>query len=145
MATASAQKTGEIVQVIGPVVDVSFPDGGVPSIYNAIKVDDEASGLHITFEVAQHLGDQLVRAVAMSSTDGLRRGMKVTDTGAPISVPVGRGALGRILNVLGDPVDEMGEVKTEKRYPIHRPSPPLVEQSTKKEILETGIKVIDLL
>jgi F-type H+-transporting ATPase subunit beta len=91
------------------------------------------------------LGDQTVRAVAMSSTDGLRRGMAVSDTGAPISVPVGRGALGRIVNVLGDPVDEMGEVKTEKRYPIHRQAPPLVEQSTKKQILETGIKVIDLL
>jgi F-type H+-transporting ATPase subunit beta len=138
-------KTGEVVQVIGPVVDVKFADGGVPAIYNALKIDDEKADIHITFEVAQHLGDQTVRAVAMSSTDGLRRGMTVSDTGAPISVPVGRGALGRIINVLGDPVDEMGEVKTEKRYPIHRPAPPLVEQSTKKQILETGIKVIDML
>ena len=143
--TETKAKTGEVIQVIGPVVDVKFADGGVPAIYNALKIDDEKAGLHITFEVAQHLGDQTVRAVAMSSTDGLRRGMAVSDTGAPISVPVGRGALGRILNVLGDPVDEMGEVKTEKRYPIHRQAPPLVEQSTKKQILETGIKVIDLL
>ncbi|HJT23039.1 MAG TPA: F0F1 ATP synthase subunit beta [bacterium] len=142
--TETKTNTGTIVQVIGPVVDVKF-EGGVPPIYNALKVVDEKAGLNITFEVAQHLGDQTVRAVAMSSTDGLRRGVAVTDTGAPISVPVGRGALGRIVNVLGDPVDEMGEVKVEKRYPIHRPAPPLVEQSTKKQILETGIKVIDLL
>ncbi len=138
-------KTGELTQVIGPVVDVKFAEGNVPAIYSALKIDDDKNNIHVTFEVAQHLGDQTVRAVAMSSTDGLRRGMVVTDTGAPISVPVGRGALGRIVNVLGDPVDDMGEVKTEKRYPIHRPAPPLVEQSTKKEILETGIKVIDLL
>ncbi|HUO58343.1 MAG TPA: F0F1 ATP synthase subunit beta [bacterium] len=143
--TESKAKTGEVIQVIGPVVDVRFADGEVPSIYNALKIDEAKDDIHITLEVAQHLGDQTVRAVAMSSTDGLRRGMLVADTGAPISVPVGRGALGRIVNVLGDPVDEMGEVKTEKRYPIHRPAPPLVEQSTKKQILETGIKVIDLL
>ncbi len=142
--TETKASTGVIVQVIGPVVDAKF-EGGVPPIYNAVKVVDEKAGLNITFEVAQHLGDQTVRAVAMSSTDGLRRGAVVVDTGSPISVPVGRGALGRIVNVLGDPVDEMGEVKVEKRYPIHRPPPPLVEQSTKKQILETGIKVIDLL
>ncbi|HVZ79518.1 MAG TPA: F0F1 ATP synthase subunit beta [bacterium] len=146
MAQANVQNaTGEVVQVIGPVVDVKFSEGTIPSIYNALRIDDEKAGLHITLEVAQHLGDQVVRAVAMSSTDGLRRGMKVSDTGAPISVPVGREALGRILNVLGEPVDEMGEIKAKKRYPIHRPAPPLVEQSTKKQILETGIKVIDLL
>ncbi len=146
MANATvSNKTGEVVQVIGPVVDVKFSGGDVPSIYNALVLDNPKENLHITFEVAQHLGDQTVRAVAMSSTDGLRRGMEVSDSGAPISVPVGRGALGRIMNVLGDPVDEMGQIKTEKRYPIHRPAPPLVEQSTKKQILETGIKVIDLL
>jgi len=144
MATATTNKTGEVIQVIGPVVDVKFPEG-VPAIYNALKLDDEKAGLHLTLEVAQHLGDQTVRAVAMSSTDGLRRGMQVIDTGAPISVPVGRGALGRIMNVLGDPVDELGEVKTEKRYPIHRPAPPFADQDTSKKILETGIKVIDLL
>jgi F-type H+-transporting ATPase subunit beta len=140
-----AVKIGEVVQVIGPVVDVVFKNGHVPGILNALKIVSEKDNLNITLEVAQHLGDQTVRAVAMSSTDGLRRGVSVADTGSPISVPVGRGVLGRIVNVLGDPVDEMGEVKVEKRYPIHRPAPPLVEQSTKKQILETGIKVIDLL
>ncbi len=140
-----AVKIGEVVQVIGPVVDVVFKNGHVPDILNALKIISEKDNLNVTLEVAQHLGDQTVRAVAMSSTDGLRRGVAVTDTGAPISVPVGRGVLGRIVNVLGDPVDEMGEVKVEKRYPIHRAAPPLVEQSTKKQILETGIKVIDLL
>jgi F-type H+-transporting ATPase subunit beta len=145
MATATEKKVGEVVQIIGPVVDVVFKDGHVPDILNALRIDSEKDNLHITLEVAQHLGDQTVRSVAMSSTDGLRRGVMVTDTGSPISVPVGRGVLGRIVNVLGDPVDEMGDVKVEKRYPIHRPAPPLVEQSTKKQILETGIKVIDLL
>ena len=146
MANATvAIKTGEVVQVIGPVVDVKFTGGNVPSIYNAVKIDYEKENIHITLEVAQHLGDQTVRAVAMSSTDGLRRGMAVSDTGGPILVPVGRGVLGRVLNVLGEPVDEMGPVKSEKRYPIHRPAPALVEQATKKQILETGIKVIDLL
>src|SRR5579859_1854629 len=144
-AVNTQTKTGEVVQVIGPVVDVKFAGSEVPSIYNALKLEIPSEKIDITLEVAQHLGDQTVRAVAMSSTDGLRRGMQVTDTGAPISVPVGRGALGRILNVLGEPVDELGPVKHEKRYPIHRQAPPLVEQSTKKQILETGIKVIDLL
>src|SRR5258708_3871113 len=143
--TETATKAGVVTQVIGPVVDVKFADGEVPSIYNAVKIDYDKENIHITLEVAQHLGDQTVRTVAMSSTDGLRRGMTVTDTGSPISVPVGRGVLGRVLNVLGEPVDEMGPVKFEKRYPIHRPAPPLIEQSTKKQILETGIKVIDLL
>jgi F-type H+-transporting ATPase subunit beta len=142
--TESKSATGEVIQVIGPVVDVKFSEG-VPPIYNALRLDVEKENIHITFEVAQHLGDQTVRAVAMSSTDGLRRGMTVVDTGAPISVPVGKGALGRIMNVLGEPVDEMGEVKTEKKYPIHRPAPPYVDQDTSKKILETGIKVIDLL
>jgi len=146
MSAANTQtKTGEVVQVIGPVVDVKFAGGEVPSIYNALKLEIPSEKIDITLEVAQHLGDQTVRAVAMSSTDGLRRGMTVTDTGSPISVPVGRGVLGRVLNVLGEPVDELGPVKYEKRYPIHRSAPPLVEQSTKKQILETGIKVIDLL
>jgi len=146
MSAANTQtKTGEVVQVIGPVVDIKFAGGEVPSIYNALKLEIPSEKIDITLEVAQHLGDQTVRAVAMSSTDGLRRGMTVTDTGSPISVPVGRGVLGRVLNVLGEPVDELGPVKYEKRYPIHRQAPPLVEQSTKKQILETGIKVIDLL
>jgi F-type H+-transporting ATPase subunit beta len=146
MSAANTQtKTGEVVQVIGPVVDVKFAGSEVPSIYNALKLQVPSENIDITLEVAQHLGDQTVRTVAMSSTDGLRRGMSVTDTGSAISVPVGRGVLGRVLNVLGEPVDELGPVKYEKRYPIHRQAPPLVEQSTKKQILETGIKVIDLL
>ncbi len=144
MESKTASKSGEVVQVIGPVVDVKFSDG-VPAIYNALRLDSDKEKIHLTLEVAQHLGDQTVRAVAMSSTDGLRRGMMVQDTGSPISVPVGKGALGRIMNVLGEPVDEMGEVKTDKTYPIHRPAPPFVEQDTGKKILETGIKVIDLL
>jgi F-type H+-transporting ATPase subunit beta len=145
MATATINKTGEVMQVIGPVVDVKFAGGEVPPIYNALKLEIPSENINITLEVAQHLGDQVVRTVAMSSTDGLRRGMSVTDTGEGISMPVGRGVLGRVLNVLGDPVDELGPVKFEKRYPIHRAAPPLVEQSTKKQILETGIKVVDLL
>jgi F-type H+-transporting ATPase subunit beta len=136
---------GKVVQVIGPVVDVKFPPGEIPTIYNALKLDSEKDQIHLTLEVAQHLGDEVVRCLAMSSTDGLRRGMEVKDTGGPITVPVGREALGRILNVLGEPVDEMGEVKHQKRYSIHRAPPPLVDQSTRKQILETGIKVIDLL
>src|ERR1700678_3153886 len=145
MSAASTQtKTGEVVQVIGPVVDIKFAGGEVPSIYNALKLEIPSEKIDITLEVAQHLGDQTVRAVAMSSTDGLRRGMTVTDTGSPISVPVGRGVLGRVLNVLGEPVDELGPVKYEKRYPIHRPAPLLEDQSTTLEMFETGIKVVDL-
>src|SRR5712691_8100449 len=139
--------TGKIVQIIGPVVDVEFPGGYLPSIYNALKIRREADGqsAEITAEVAQHLGESTVRAVAMQPTDGLTRGMSVEDTGQPISVPVGREVLGRILNVIGDPVDGMGPVTTSQRYPIHRPAPSLEEQGTSAEMLETGIKVIDLL
>ncbi len=142
---------GKVVQIIGPVVDVEFERGKLPAIYNALKVSgDYKSGgqdykLDITLEVQSHLGDDTVRAVAMSSTDGLTRGMDVVDQGSPISVPVGAGTLGRILNVLGEPVDEMGEVKHSKTYPIHRPAPKFEDLSTKAEILETGIKVVDLL
>ena len=134
---------GYIKQVIGPVVDVDFADANLPSIYNALKIE-RAEG-NVTLEVQQHLGDRTVRCVAMGSTDGLRRGAQVLDLGEPISIPVGRECLGRIMNVTGDPVDELGEIKTKLRYPIHRPAPSLEEQSTKEEILETGIKVIDLL
>ena len=143
--------TGKVIQVIGPVVDVEFPPGRLPNIYNAIKVTQEenkAAGkpaVNITLEVAQHLGENRVRGVAMSSTDGLTRGMDVQDTGAPISVPVGRETLGRLINVLGEPVDEKGPLKTKKTYPIHRPAPKLEDQETKTEVLETGIKVVDLL
>src|SRR5499433_831931 len=139
--------TGKIVQIIGPVVDVEFPGGYLPSIYNALKIRREVDGHgeEITAEVAQHLGESTIRAVAMQPTDGLMRGMPVEDTGQPISVPVGREVLGRILNVVGEPVDGMGPVTASQRYAIHRPAPSLEEQGTSTEMLETGIKVIDLL
>ena len=139
---------GTIVQVIGAVVDADFSKAGkLPEIYNALEVKYDLYGTEtkLVLEVQQHLGDGWVRAVAMSTTDGLKRGMSLTDTGKPISVPVGAGVLGRIFNVTGDEVDERGEASYEKRYPIHRPAPPLVDQSTSAEILETGIKVIDLI
>src|SRR5215831_15743398 len=134
---------GKIVQVIGPVVDVEFPDA-LPGIYNALTVDFTVQGqsTKLTLEVEQHLGDNWVRTVAMSSTEGLKRGYEVVDTGAPISVPVGDGVMGRVFDVTGNPVDERGPVHAEKYYPIHRPAPPLVDQSTSPELLPTGIKVI---
>ncbi len=138
-------RTGKIVQVIGPVVDIHFPTEDLPPIYNAIKVTDREANIDLTLEIAQHLGDSTVRTVSMSSTDGLVRGMEAVDTGAPISVPVGEETLGRIFNLLGEPIDELGEVKSDKRYPIHRPPPPMEEQKTAIEIFETGLKVIDLL
>jgi F-type H+-transporting ATPase subunit beta len=134
---------GRIAQVIGAVVDVEFPDSAVPAIYNALEVQSPAGRL--VLEVQQHLGEGWVRTVSMGPSEGLKRGLPVKDTGAPISVPVGEGVLGRVFNVLGDPVDEKGPVKFEKRYPIHRPPPELVDQETKPSILETGIKVIDLI
>src|SRR5499425_135789 len=139
--------TGKIVQIIGPVVDVEFAGGSLPAIYNALKIRREVDGRgeEITAEVAQHLGESTIRAVAMQPTDGLMRGMPVGDTGQPISVPVGREVLGRILNVVGDPVDGMGPVAASQRYAIHRPAPTLEQQGTSTEMLETGIKVIDLL
>jgi F-type H+-transporting ATPase subunit beta len=136
--------TGKIVQVIGPVVDVEFDPGQLPSIYNAVKIQ-RSSGETIIAEVAQHLGESTVRAVSMQPTDGLVRGMAVEDTGDPISVPVGREVLGRILNVVGEPVDGLGPVQTQKKYPIHRLAPTLDQQGTSTEMLETGIKVVDLL
>jgi F-type H+-transporting ATPase subunit beta len=138
---------GKIVQVIGPVVDVEFSDGHLPELYNALTVDYELSGkpARLTLEVQQHLGEGWVRAVAMSLAEGLKRGNEVKDTGAPISVPVGECVLGRIFNVLGEPTDERGPVNATKRYPIHRPAPSLIDQDTKSEVLETGIKVIDLI
>jgi len=141
---------GEVVQIIGVVVDVRFPPGQVPEIYNALtietdKVDAFGRKFNLTLEVAQHLGNNVVRTVAMSTTDGLTRGTKVVDTGAPIKVPVGRPVLGRLIDVLGMPIDGLGDIKAETYYPIHRPAPALVDQSTKVEQLETGLKVIDLL
>jgi F-type H+-transporting ATPase subunit beta len=139
--------TGKIVQIIGPVVDVDFSAGKLPKIYDALETTADVNGekSKVVLEVQQDLGESWVRTVAMSSTEGLRRGGEVRDTGAPISVPVGEAVLGRIFNVSGDPVDEAGPVVTEKKYPIHRNAPALVEQDTQAQILETGIKVIDLI
>jgi F-type H+/Na+-transporting ATPase subunit beta len=148
VATApSIANVGKIVQVIGPVVDVEFSDGQLPALFNALTVDYTVNGkaARLTLEVQQHLGEGWVRAVAMSLAEGLKRGNEVHDTGAPISVPVGEGVLGRIFNVLGEPTDERGPVTYTKRYPIHRPAPALVDQDTRAEVLETGIKVIDLI
>ena len=136
--------TGKILQVIGPVVDIRFDAEHLPSIKNAIliKTDD---GQQMTAEVAQHVGDDVVRCIAMSSTDGLVRGMDCIDTGKPIEVPVGDAVLGRMFNVLGEAIDGLGEVKADQKMPIHREAPTFAEQTTQNEILETGIKVIDLL
>ncbi len=135
--------TGTITQVISAVVDVAFEVGHLPEILNALETDN--NGTRLVLEVAQHLGESEVRCIAMDSTDGLRRGQNVTDTGAPIAVPVGPQTLGRILNVIGEPIDERGEVAATRTAPIHNAAPDFVEQSTKTEILVTGIKVIDLL
>ena len=142
-----SQNTGKIVQVLGAVVDVKFDSANVPAIYQALHIHYEYQGkpTTLTLEVQQHLGEGTVRGVAMSSTEGLVRGMDVIDTGDAITVPVGECVLGRIFNVTGDPVDERGEVKFEKRYSIHRNPPKLIDQSTEAEILVTGIKVIDLI
>ena len=133
--------SGKISQIIGAVIDVQFPRDQIPNVYNALKVDD----VGLTLEVQQQLGDGVVRTIAMGPTDGLRRGLSVTDTGAPISVPVGAGTLGRIMDVLGEPVDEKGPVQTEERWSIHRDAPSYEDQAPTVEILETGIKVIDLI
>ena len=136
---------GKVVQVIGPTVDVAFDHEHLPRILNAIRIGDPAKGIKVTIEAALHIGDNIVRCVAMSSTDGLVRGMEAVDTGAPISVPVGEGGLGRIFNLLGEPIDGKGPVAFEQTYPIHRPSPTFEEQETSIELFETGIKVVDLL
>ncbi|MCC6522694.1 MAG: F0F1 ATP synthase subunit beta, partial [Polyangiaceae bacterium] len=139
---------GKIVQVIGPVVDVEFPSGKLPKIYDALTLSNPSISSepeNLVLEVAQHLGESLVRTVAMDSTDGLVRGMGVKDTGAPIQMPIGPETLGRIINVVGKPVDEAGPVDAKRHAPIHKAPPTFVDQSTKVEIFETGIKVIDLL
>ena len=136
--------TGKIVQVIGPVVDIRFDAKSLPAIRNAIRIKNETSG-EMTVEVAQHIGDDIVRCIAMSSTDGLVRGTECVNTGSPIQVPVGDEVLGRMFNVLGEPIDGLGEVKATKFMPIHREAPTFAQQQTSTEILETGIKVIDLL
>ncbi|MGE4538693.1 MAG: F0F1 ATP synthase subunit beta [Desulfovibrio sp.] len=145
--SATSGNVGKIVQVIGAVLDVEFPDGKLPSILNALEIKNPNNpyAQDLVVEVAQHLGDNVVRCIAMDSTDGLVRGMEAKDTGAPISVPVGKGTLGRILNVVGRPVDEMGPVEATASLPIHRQAPSFVDQSTSIELLETGIKVVDLL
>jgi F-type H+/Na+-transporting ATPase subunit beta len=138
---------GKIVQIIGPVVDVEFPEG-LPGIYNALTIEFDLPGEGRTkrvLEVEQHLGDKWVRTVCMGSTEGLKRGYEAVDTGGPISMPVGEGTMGRVFNVVGEPVDERGPVHADKFYPIHRRAPSLVEQSTSPQILTTGIKVIDLI
>jgi F-type H+-transporting ATPase subunit beta len=137
---------GKIVQVVGPVVDVEFTEN-LPDIYSALTVEFKVGKepFNLTLEVQQHLGDHWVRTVSMSGTEGLKRGYEVINTGAPISVPVGEGVMGRIFDVCGNPVDERGPVKAEKRYPIHRPAPRLVDQSPSPQVLPTGIKVIDLI
>ena len=138
--------TGTIVQVAGPVVDVEFPDA-LPAIYNALTVTLRLAqeSETVTLEVQQHLGDHWVRAISMSGTEGLKRGQAVSDSGEPIKVPVGEGVMGRIFDVTGQPIDERGPVRADKYYPIHRPPPPLADQSTSPEVLTTGIKVIDLI
>lgn len=139
---------GRVVSIMGPVVDIEFERGQLPEIFNAIKIEtvlDNGRQLNLTLEVSNHLGDNLVRCIAMSSTDGLVRGLDAIDQGGPISVPVGEATLGRVFNVLGNPIDNAGEVLAEKKNPIHRLAPTFDELSTQAEILETGIKVIDLL
>ena len=143
------ENVGRVVQIIGPVVDVEFTAHQLPRIYNAVRISSEGfdlpEPLDIVTEVQQHLGENRVRCVAMKPTEGVVRGMKAVDLGGPITVPVGRGTLGRVMNVLGEPVDNLGPVQCEQRYPIHRPAPSLEDQSTELEMFETGIKVVDLI
>ena len=142
---------GRVTQIIGPVIDVEFEDGNLPELKNALVVKKDSSTVaegerdEVVVEVSLHLGESTVRTVSMEPTDGLVRGLKVTDTGAPIKIPVGKEALGRILNVIGEPVDGKGPVQTEERSPIHRSAPSLEDQNPNTDMLETGIKVVDLL
>src|SRR3954454_2948142 len=149
MATTADMIEGKVVQVAGPAVDVQFPEGQIPMIYTALRITGEGfnnpTPIDIITEVAQHIGEGRVRTIAMQPTEGLVRGMKAISMGGPISVPVGKETLGRVLNVLGQPVDMMGPVNAKLRYPIHRQAPSFEDQSTKLEMFETGIKVIDLL
>src|SRR4029450_11920909 len=148
MTMAQAQTSGTIVQCIGAVIDIEFPRERMPKIYDALVLEDSSQKSFaekgLTFEVEQQLGDGVVRTIALGSSDGLRRGMKVQNTGAPISVPVGPGPLGRVMDVLGRPIDERGPVKTDERRSIHASAPKFDELSPSVELLETGIKVIDL-
>jgi F-type H+-transporting ATPase subunit beta len=143
MATAASTATGRVIQITGPVVDIEFPAGRLPAIYNSVEIV-RGDGAKIVSEVQQHLGNNWVRSVAMTTTDGLARGVAAVDTGGPITVPVGQVTLGRVFNVLGEPIDEKGPVAVSERLPIHRPAPAFDQQTTETEIFETGIKVIDL-
>lgn len=145
LATPTSGQHGSVKSVIGPVVDVQFEDENLPNIFNALEVQDVSGGGRLVLEVAQHLGENTVRTIAMDGTEGLVRGQKVLNTGAPISIQVGPACLGRIINVIGEPIDERGPIKGVKASPIHREPPEFVEQSTAAEVLETGIKVVDLL
>jgi F-type H+/Na+-transporting ATPase subunit beta len=147
MTTATATNIGHVTQIIGSTFDAEFQAGHLPDIYNALKIDATVKGTHVkvTGEVQQHLGGGRVRCVALSSTDGMVRGMELVDTGAPVSVPVGKGTLGRVFNLLGDPIDGRGPVPTDEQWPIHRDPPKLEDLSSKTELFETGIKVVDLL
>jgi F-type H+-transporting ATPase subunit beta len=139
----TTKSVGRVVRVVGPVVDCEFPEGQLPDIYDAVHIPRDDDSI-LVCEVQQQLGDNAVRSVAMTTTDGLRRGMEVINTAAPITVPVGEKTLGRVFNILGEPIDQKGSVETEMRYPIHRPAPAFVDQATKVEVFETGLKVIDL-
>lgn len=148
MKSSSGLNTGTVVQIIGPVMDISFPSGKMPNIYNSLIIevkDDLGDTMRVVCEVQQLLGDNVVRAISMSATDGLQRGVKVIDTGAALRVPVGATTLGRIFNVLGEPVDQMGSVDYSSVLPIHRLAPSFTELDTRLSIFETGIKVVDLL
>src|SRR5436305_6960193 len=147
MIAAADHHTGRVVQVIGSTFDAEFEEGNLPEIYNALRVDTDVQGVHLrlTGEVQQHLGGNRIRCVALGSTDGLVRGMKVTDTGKAVAVPVGKETLGRVFNLLGEPIDGRGPIHAAEFLPIHREPPPLAELSPKTEVFETGIKVIDLL
>ncbi|MCA9184830.1 MAG: F0F1 ATP synthase subunit beta, partial [Planctomycetales bacterium] len=147
MATATQNKIGKITQIIGSTFDAQFPEDQLPAIYNAVKVVSDTKGikLNLTGEVQQHLGGGRVRCVALGSTDGMIRGQDCVDTGSPVSVPVGDATLGRVFNLLGEPVDDRGPVNAQERWPIHREAPRVDELSTSTELFETGIKVVDLL
>src|SRR6201996_114315 len=144
-----AENIGRVIQISGPAVDIQFDEKHMPPIYQALRITSEGfdipTPMSVIVEVQQHLGEGRVRTVAMEATEGMVRGMKAIDTGGPIMVPVGRETLGRVLNVIGEPVDQLGPVQTEKRMPIHRQAPAFDEQSTSEEMFETGIKVVDLI
>ncbi len=145
LASAVSVRTGQLVQILGPVVDIGFTHGDLPAINNAVKITDASKGINLTVEVAQHLGNDVVRCIAMSTTDGLVRGMPAVDTGLPITVPVGRETLGRVFNLLGEAIDGKGPVTTAESWAIHRPAPSFSDQNAAQEVLETGLKVVDLL